>query len=106
MDRDVEKDAARRRDDRGHEGSTGVFDSRRPTEATGQDAEAPSQPGQRSDSEKTVEGGTTPPRGPEQKESLEVGWDGGDNDALCPRSFNTARKWLITIIVSSCGFCV
>lgn len=42
----------------------------------------------------------------DQKEVFEVGWDGGDDDPACPRSFNTARKWLITIIVSSCGFCV
>ncbi|PNP60175.1 hypothetical protein THARTR1_00199 [Trichoderma harzianum] len=28
----------------------------------------------------------------------EVGWDNADNDPLCPRSFNKARKWLIVLI--------
>ncbi|KAG8423743.1 hypothetical protein J3458_000609 [Metarhizium acridum] len=40
------------------------------------------------------------------KDPYEVGWDGGDNDPLCPRSFSKGRKWLITIIVSHVGLCV
>ncbi len=41
-----------------------------------------------------------------EKDPFEVGWDGGDNDPLCPRSFAKARKWLIVIIVSMASFCV
>ncbi|KAL7951834.1 major facilitator superfamily domain-containing protein [Trichoderma barbatum] len=33
-----------------------------------------------------------------EKDPYEVGWDDGDNDPLCPRSFNKARKWLIVLI--------
>lgn len=36
--------------------------------------------------------------GPSEKDPYEVGWDDGDNDPLCPRSFNKARKWLIVLI--------
>lgn len=42
----------------------------------------------------------------ESKDPYEVGWDGGDNDPLCPRSFSKGRKWLITIIVSHVSLCV
>ncbi|KAF5134481.1 Efflux pump atB [Metarhizium anisopliae] len=38
------------------------------------------------------------------KDPYEVGWDGGDNDPLCPRSFSKGRKWLITSIVSHVSF--
>lgn len=44
--------------------------------------------------------------GTPEKDSFEVGWDGGDNDPMCPRSFNKTRKWIITLIVSFCSFCV
>ncbi|KIE03605.1 major facilitator superfamily transporter, partial [Metarhizium majus ARSEF 297] len=40
------------------------------------------------------------------KDPYEVGWDGGDNDPLCPRSFSKGRKWLITFIVSHVSLCV
>lgn len=40
------------------------------------------------------------------KDPYEVGWDGGDNDPLCPRSFSKGRKWLITSIVSHVSLCV
>lgn len=43
---------------------------------------------------------------PPEKDPFEVGWEGGDDDPLCPRSFNKARKWLIVIIVSNASFCV
>lgn len=43
---------------------------------------------------------------PNEKDPYEVSWDGGDNDPLCPKSYSTARKWLIVTIVSSCSFCV
>ncbi|QPG94446.1 hypothetical protein C2857_006085 [Epichloe festucae Fl1] len=42
----------------------------------------------------------------EAKGPFEVGWDGGDDDPSCPRSFSKARKWLITIIVSHVSLCV
>ncbi|KAK2929929.1 Major facilitator superfamily [Fusarium oxysporum f. sp. vasinfectum] len=41
-----------------------------------------------------------------EKDPFEVGWDGGDNDSLCPRSFHKMKKWLIIIIVSSGSLCV
>ncbi|KAF5616984.1 multidrug resistance [Fusarium sp. NRRL 52700] len=41
-----------------------------------------------------------------EKDPFEVGWDGGDNDSLCPRSFHRVKKWLIIIIVSSGSLCV
>ncbi|KAG6014653.1 hypothetical protein E4U41_004794, partial [Claviceps citrina] len=44
-------------------------------------------------------------RGP-AKDTYEVGWDGGDADPLCPRSFSSTRKWLITLLVSHVSFCV
>lgn len=37
---------------------------------------------------------------------FEVGWDGGDSDPLCPRSFPLWRKWLIIAITSIGSFCV
>ncbi|OAA51889.1 Major facilitator superfamily domain, general substrate transporter [Metarhizium rileyi] len=40
------------------------------------------------------------------KDPYQVGWDGGDNDPLCPRSFSKARKWLITFVVSHVSLCV
>ncbi|KAG6178292.1 hypothetical protein E4U36_006538 [Claviceps purpurea] len=40
------------------------------------------------------------------KDPFEVGWDGGDADPLCPRSFSSKRKWLITLIVSHVSLCV
>jgi hypothetical protein len=44
--------------------------------------------------------------GNDEDDPFLVGWDGGDSDPLCPRSFNVARKWLIVSIVSSASFCV
>ncbi|UKZ50174.1 hypothetical protein TrVGV298_004430 [Trichoderma virens] len=40
--------------------------------------------------------------GQPEKDPYEVGWDDGDNDPLCPRSFNKARKWLI-VLICACG---
>ncbi|KAL6827721.1 major facilitator superfamily domain-containing protein [Trichoderma camerunense] len=40
--------------------------------------------------------------GQPQTDPYEVGWDDGDNDPLCPRSFNKARKWLI-VLICACG---
>jgi len=48
----------------------------------------------------------TEENGVSEKDPFEVGWDGGDSDPMCPRSFTTARKWMITLIVSFCSFCV
>lgn len=39
------------------------------------------------------------------KDPYEVGWDGGDNDPMCPRSMGTARKWMIVIITSIGSMC-
>jgi len=41
-----------------------------------------------------------------ERDPFEVGWDGGDSDPLCPRSFPTWRKWLIIAITSVGSFCV
>jgi hypothetical protein len=43
---------------------------------------------------------------PAEKDPFEVGWDGGDNDPMCPRRFGHARKWLIVCIVSFASLCV
>jgi hypothetical protein len=42
----------------------------------------------------------------EDHDPYEVGWDGGDSDPLCPRSFPAWRKWLIICITSIGSFCV
>jgi hypothetical protein len=36
----------------------------------------------------------------------EVGWDGGDNDPLNPRSMSSSRKWVIIAITSFGSFAV
>ncbi|KAL6874992.1 major facilitator superfamily domain-containing protein [Trichoderma novae-zelandiae] len=41
-----------------------------------------------------------------EKDPYEVGWDDGDNDPLCPRSFSKARKWLIVLICAIGSFTV
>lgn len=41
-----------------------------------------------------------------ERDRYEVGFDGGDRDPVCPRSFPKWRKWLITLIVSNCSFAV
>ncbi|KAK4147510.1 major facilitator superfamily domain-containing protein [Dichotomopilus funicola] len=41
-----------------------------------------------------------------ERDPFEVGWEGGDADPLCPRSFPTWRKWLIIAITSVGSFCV
>lgn len=43
---------------------------------------------------------------PTAKDAFEVGWDDGDNDPLCPRSFNKSRKWMIVIIACLGSFTV
>ena len=109
MERDIEKDVPKRREARGgSESSAGVLEPRHTTGGTksrlstnGQQGETPNDPqGNAGDGS---EDSASPQADPK---SFEVGWDGGDDDPDCPRSFNTARKWLIVIIVSSCGFCV
>ena len=44
--------------------------------------------------------------GPPEKDSFEVGWENGDADPLCPRSFPAWRKWTIVFITSFGSFCV
>ncbi|CAH0034067.1 unnamed protein product [Clonostachys rhizophaga] len=41
-----------------------------------------------------------------EPEFLQVGWDDGDDDPLCPRSFSKPKKWMIVTIVSMACFCV
>lgn len=41
-----------------------------------------------------------------EKDPFEVGWEGGDSDPLCPRSFSKVRKWIIVFIVAFASFCV
>ncbi|KAL2207774.1 MFS general substrate transporter [Sarocladium strictum] len=109
MDRDIEKDAPERREAcKGTEGSAGVLEPRHTTDGAksrlstdGQQGETPN------DTQGNAGDGSEDSASPQaDQKSFEVGWDGGDDDPDCPRSFNTARKWLIVIIVSSCGFCV
>jgi hypothetical protein len=52
------------------------------------------------DSEDTQE------QSPQEKDPYEVGWDGGDNDPMCPRKFGNVRKWVIVLIVSFASLCV
>ncbi|KAI0386742.1 major facilitator superfamily domain-containing protein [Hypomontagnella monticulosa] len=40
------------------------------------------------------------------QESFIVGWDGGDDDPLSPRSLGKIRKWIIVIVVSASSLCV
>jgi hypothetical protein len=49
---------------------------------------------------------STEQNGRPEKDPFEVGWDGGDDDPLNPRSFSKARKWMITFIVAQASFCV
>lgn len=41
-----------------------------------------------------------------EKDPFEVGFENGDGDPRCPRSFGKARKWMIVFVVSSASFCV
>ncbi|CAK7262814.1 hypothetical protein SEPCBS119000_000176 [Sporothrix epigloea] len=43
---------------------------------------------------------------PLAKDPFEVSWNGGDADPMCPRSFATARKWLIVLITCLGCSCV
>jgi hypothetical protein len=42
----------------------------------------------------------------EEKDPFEVGWDGGDDDPLCPRSMAVKRKWSIVLITCFGSLCV
>ena len=55
------------------------------------------------DDENGVSAGQTD--GTEEEKPFEVQWD-GDHDPLNPRSFSTAKKWLIVVIVSMSSTCV
>ncbi len=41
-----------------------------------------------------------------EKDPFEVGWDGGDNDPMNPRSKNKGMKWVIVVICAVSSFCV
>jgi len=58
------------------------------------------------DGENTVGGEAAAATAAVGKDPFEVGWDGGDNDPLCPRSMHVARKWMIVFITCSAGLCV
>lgn len=45
-------------------------------------------------------------QGDEEKDPFEVGWDGGENDPMNPRSKSKAAKWAIVLICSLASFCV
>ncbi|KAL2264794.1 hypothetical protein VTJ83DRAFT_7304 [Remersonia thermophila] len=45
-------------------------------------------------------------RGEAEQDPFEVGWDGGDADPMCPRSFPLWKKWMIVFITSVGSFCV
>lgn len=40
------------------------------------------------------------------KDPFEVHWNGGDSDPMNPRSFSTAKKWTVVLIVSASSVCV
>lgn len=58
------------------------------------------------DNDEDDSSGPGPEAGRPEKDPYEVGWDGGDNDPMCPRRFGTMRKWIIVSIVSSASLCV
>ncbi|KAI1051243.1 hypothetical protein LB506_013036 [Fusarium annulatum] len=41
-----------------------------------------------------------------QRNYFEVGWENGDQDPLCPRSFGKWRKWVIVFVISFASLCV
>lgn len=57
-----------------------------------------------SDESADVEGGDGVGR--EEKDPFEVRWEGGDNDAMNPRSLGLGRKWVVVLIVSASSLCV
>lgn len=120
MERDVEQDASRpQSSDNGPR-----FESIQPTASRGAGLERPSSRASSASrrtisrirsqngygiSDETDEKNELPGKeqnGSAEKDPFEVGWDGGDNDPMCPRSFSKPRKWMITLIVSCCSFCV
>jgi len=65
-------------------------------EEAGEPADSSEEPNREADSEPTP-AGTDP---------FEVGWEGGDDDPLCPRSMHVGRKWLIVFITCFGSLCV
>ena len=41
-----------------------------------------------------------------EEDPFEVGWDNGDADPLCPRSFSSFKKWVIVWVVLAGSLCV
>ncbi|OGE54339.1 hypothetical protein PENARI_c006G02618 [Penicillium arizonense] len=41
-----------------------------------------------------------------EKDSYEVGWEGGEADPLCPRSYSTLKKWRITLVICFVSLCM
>lgn len=41
-----------------------------------------------------------------EKDSYEVGWEGGDADPLCPRSYSTLKKWRIVLVICFVSLCM
>ena len=44
--------------------------------------------------------------GQEEPDRFDVGWDGGDDDPLCPRSMPLGKKWLMVFITCFGSLCV
>lgn len=41
-----------------------------------------------------------------EKDSYEVGWEGGDADPLCPRSYSASKKWRIVLVICFVSLCM
>jgi hypothetical protein len=41
-----------------------------------------------------------------EKDTYEVGWEGGEADPLCPRSYSTLKKWRITLVICFVSLCM
>lgn len=42
----------------------------------------------------------------QSKGPYEVGWEGGDEDPLCPRSYSTLKKWRIVLVICFVSLCM
>lgn len=119
MDQDIEKEASRSRDSRAESDEqqfepihTRTDRHTRPPSRASSTAQTISRTrsqngyGVEDEPEEKDDEKQSPPPGQDGKDPFEVGWDGGDNDPMCPRSFNKARKWLIVLIVANASLCV
>lgn len=42
----------------------------------------------------------------QSKDPYEVGWEGGDADPLCPRSYSTLKKCRIVLVICFVSLCM